>query len=157
MQSENSEQVCQQCGKCCSKCAGTISACPDDIIRWIQTDRFDILQHFACFETGYTWCDELWDDYMLAEPDFLATVIKCGADLLTPAFNSYQVCPFRRKLKDGYYKCAIHDTKPDMCKEFTPWKPGWAIDGNGNSHDVSPDSYTWCEAMKLVRGKLREV
>jgi Fe-S-cluster containining protein len=93
------------------------------------------------------WCDKLWEAYILCEPEVVKEEITSFADLLTPSHNEYNICPFRRKMKDGKYKCSIHDTKPTVCKNFTPWKPGWATDENGNSHDVSPTSYTWCEAM----------
>jgi|WetSurMetagenome_2_1015567.scaffolds.fasta_scaffold644201_2 Fe-S-cluster containining protein len=155
---ENPEQICQQCGKCCSKCAGTITASPEDIQRWILDGRFDILKHFKYMGINkYVWCDELWAEYFLATSDVIQHDITSVGELLTPSHNEYGVCPFRRKLKDGKYKCAIHDTKPELCRDFTPWKPGWAIDCNGNTHDVDSKNYTWCEAMKMMRSKTREI
>lgn len=149
---EKKNQICQQCGQCCSQCAGTIFACSDDIIRWIQTDRFDILKHFKYVDAHkYVWGDKLWSEYHSLPVNILQKEIVSCADLLTPSHNEYKVCPFRKKQKDGKYKCSIHATKPDVCKEFTPWESGWAIDCDGNSHDVSPEFYTWCEAMKLMR------
>jgi Fe-S-cluster containining protein len=75
------------------------------------------------------WCDELPD------PDTVTTF----ADMRTPAGYPYKTCPFRRKVKEGKYVCRIHETKPELCKDFTPWVDGWVSQG---------ESYNWCEAVK---------
>ena len=122
-------QVCKQCGKCCEMCAAGIYATVEDQRRWIREGRTDILCYFHSLQGDVEWCEEL------TNPDDVTTF----ADMLTPGGFPYKVCPFRKKIREGKYKCRIHETKPEVCRDFTPWVDGWNFRG---------ESYDWCAAVK---------
>ena len=90
---------CERCGKCCK---GTLWAGHietrlvwEDIQRWRQQNRQDILQYVLAFEG-------------------------LGGDLIDTKNNKFLLkCPFIRK-EGAKYTCAIHETKPFACK-ITPF------------------------------------
>jgi Fe-S-cluster containining protein len=92
---------CKQCGRCCLKYGNCLSATQNDIDRWEEEGRYDILE--------LAWSGDLWVDRMHKE-----------------AFR----CPWLRKLpgKDKYI-CRIHDTKPDECAEYPVSKAQALYDG----------------------------
>ncbi len=87
---------CQQCGECCRKYSGGLTASAQDIMRWRREKRSDILKHVLPFGVnGSLFGGELW--------------IKEGEKL--------ERCPFLRK-KGREASCAIHDTKPGVCRKY---------------------------------------
>jgi Fe-S-cluster containining protein len=81
---------CAQCGSCC-KCFAIIIE-EKDIQRWEKEDRKDILK-------------------------------KCNLDIhdgwLRSTGEEYCKCPWLKKDKiTNKFYCKIHDTKPDICKNF---------------------------------------
>ena len=84
---------CTQCGNCCLNLydAFCTTAHEEDLIRWEEEYRFDILE--------YIHCGDLW-----ISP-------RTGHDVTR--------CPWLRKLPNKeIYICRIHDTKPKHCREY---------------------------------------
>ncbi len=84
--------ACKQCGYCCLLHWGSFEATYDDVTRWRNEGRTDILNQLVVDSndpSGQSW-----------------------------KFISNR-CPFLRKneLKNKYY-CAINDTKPFYCKNY---------------------------------------
>ena len=80
------------CGKCCHKTAETILFTHNDITKWTDEDRFDILAKMDIYvwpngQSKGSWKKELF------RPDF--------------------VCPFL-----GEKGCTLGDLKPDKCEEY---------------------------------------
>lgn len=89
---------CKQCGKCCLEFEHLWVATPEDVERWEREGREDILQYVDIirFENGIL--AEIWID-------------KYGEPMAR--------CPFLKKVrKRRKYKCKIHETKPEACKDF---------------------------------------
>ncbi len=89
---------CQQCGLCCTKYSGGLTAKAQDIVRWRREGREDILKHVFIFESG----GEIMGGDIWLNP---RTGRKMGA------------CPFLKK-RGGKSVCLIHDTKPGVCRKY---------------------------------------
>jgi Fe-S-cluster containining protein len=88
---------CTNCGKCCTNRSfmGSMSATIEDVERWGREGRDDIL----AYEDG----GDLW--------------IKDGEELYR--------CPFVRKVRgQNRYLYTIYETRPQVCRDYTPWAPG---------------------------------
>lgn len=86
---------CSRCGKCCTAPVVLITK-PSDYLRWERQGRDDILKYATVPPLkGY---GDLWIDIKGTE-------------------NS-GYCPFIRQTDEGKFICAIHDTKPEVCREF---------------------------------------
>ena len=82
---------CLACGYCCEVFGGYLHASDADIERWRQLGRKDLLALVGPY--GWIWVD----------PE--------NGRRGTP-------CPFLKRLECGEARCAIHDIKPDMCREY---------------------------------------
>ena len=93
-------KACTQCGKCCShpEFMGGMMADGADVIRWQREGRHDIL----------AWADILGSDN------------NPWADLwISPTTGDESTeCPFVQKRLDGKYDCTIHDTRPQVCRDY---------------------------------------
>ena len=98
---------CKQCGGCCKRFTGTLSATVEDIKKWEAEGREDILKYVYIFEFGVKIAGgDLWFD---------------------PETNEELTeCPFLGK-KKGKFICLIHDTKPTICKDY-PFKGDCTVD-----------------------------
>lgn len=86
---------CRQCGRCCRSTFGaTLRATWEDVLRWREQKREDILRHAYVFEN-------------------------LGADLWVDAKTQERLysCPFF-ETRNGRSLCRIHNTKPKICREF---------------------------------------
>lgn len=85
---------CEMCGRCCRNTKWTVNLdtrlCWEDIERWRCEKRRDILRNVLVFEG-------------------------LGGDLLTSDGRFFSQCPFLKR-KDKKYMCAIHETKPMVCR-----------------------------------------
>jgi Fe-S-cluster containining protein len=88
---------CRACGLCCELYGDALAAEESDLSRWRREGREDLLRRVG--EGG-----SLWNDPVSGDP--------------LPA------CPFLRYTDAGGALCSIHETKPDMCRDY----PG---DGHG--------------------------
>lgn len=93
VETEMEKFKCIQCGHCCLNLydASCTTAYQEDLIRWEEEGRWDIL--------SYIQCGDLW-----ISP-------KTGEDVTR--------CPWLRKLpRREKYICRIHETKPKHCKDY---------------------------------------
>ena len=96
---------CTNCGRCCtnSNYMGSLMADGEDILRWQREGRDDILRFAAILGDRDDPYADLWID-------------ENG--------NERERCPFVRKLKgQSRYLCTIYDTRPQVCRNYVPWKP----------------------------------
>ena len=84
-------QECVGCGSCCEEFGGVLAAEEADLTRWRREGRLDLLSRVG--EGGALW----------VSPD-------TGEELETR--------PFFERLGPGEGRCAIHETKPDMCRAY---------------------------------------
>jgi len=94
---------CQQCGRCCLKHGNCLSATDEDIELWERTGRSDILE----------WVD-------------------AGGDLWINQSTHKEAarCPWLRKLPGkNQYLCRIHETKPEICRNYPVMKKQALEDG----------------------------
>lgn len=90
--------MCEHCGKCCIEMGSKIFATANDINRWINENRQDILKHVFIYSfNGKIVGGEVWFDEYGNKLDF---------------------CPFILKVGNKIY-CKIHETKPEQCREYT--------------------------------------
>ena len=93
---------CKQCGNCCLNLSGAIDACAteEDVRRWEENARFDILEWVEAIHLGEDHC--VYDIWI--NP-------RTGDDVPR--------CPWLRKLpKKDRYICRIHDMKPEHCRNY---------------------------------------
>jgi len=98
---------CTQCGKCCTNPSymGTLQASGDDVKRWIREGRTDILEWASILGRG----DDPWADLWISPV----------------TGKEAHRCPFVRKLPgQNRYTCRIYETRPQVCRDYTPWAPG---------------------------------
>ncbi len=93
-------KACTQCGKCCTNKSfmNSLEVSGADVLRWRREQRSDILD----------WVEVLgseadpWGDVWISP--------RTGLDA--------DRCPFVRKRPDGKYNCTIHDTRPQVCRDY---------------------------------------
>jgi len=83
--------ACTGCGSCCEEFGATLAAEADDLARWQREGRQDLLARVG--GGGALWVDP-----------------ETGEDLTR--------CPFLEHTPEGASRCAIHPTKPDMCRAY---------------------------------------
>ena len=92
---------CKRCGFCCKYYEGLLWAEREDIERWKKEKRYDILKYIESVEVNgeILYFDELWTNPKTGDETFK--------------------CPFLRKVRNRpIYKCRIHETKPNECRDF---------------------------------------
>lgn len=95
---------CRACGVCCEVFAEALSACEEDLARWRTQGRLDLLGRVG---PGA----QLWVDPATGERE--------------PA------CPFLDRRGHDRALCAIHDTKPALCRRYpTPVHGSRCVLGN---------------------------
>ena len=85
------ESGCRACGICCELYGHTLTAGPEDLTRWASEGRGDLLARVGCESA-------LWFD-----PE---TGVRLAA------------CPYLKRRGKGSARCAIHATKPWICKAY---------------------------------------
>jgi len=82
---------CPDCGLCCASFGGYLRASPADLVGWIDLGRSDLLARVN--HLGWIWIDPQtgW---------------------------AFPQCPYLDRRDDGTTCCAIHETKPDMCRDY---------------------------------------
>jgi Fe-S-cluster containining protein len=114
-QEEPPDIECLQCGICCKVFGDSISPTVENLYRWLENERSDILKHFsACMPDG-SWiaCSHL----RVGELHDVVSI-----ELRDPETGGYaSVCPFLLRISKQKYICAIHSEKPEMCNNYKPW------------------------------------
>lgn len=82
---------CLGCGQCCEHFGGYLHASQADLERWKCLGRQDLLD--LVNPSGWIWVDPREN--------------RRGAR-----------CPFLRRIDEETAHCAIHDIKPDMCRDY---------------------------------------
>lgn len=92
--------TCRQCGKCCRTLDYHNEVTADDVTRWKQTGRSDIMNWVGVFQKdGQKAAYRIW--------------IKPG----TRTFA--ETCPFlKKKPHENRWICLIHDVKPQICRQY---------------------------------------
>jgi len=88
---EEIRRGCRACGMCCEAYGGYLHASPGDIERWRRLGREDLLALVSPY--GWIWVDPRHG--RRGEP-----------------------CPFLQRGDDDKALCAIHEIKPDICREY---------------------------------------
>ncbi|KUG15247.1 hypothetical protein ASZ90_015102 [hydrocarbon metagenome] len=111
----STEQDCLQCGRCCERWGWGQKGIVEDIIPWIIQNRQDILQHVSVWFTD----GQRVSGSALTRDDLARIArIRYWQD---PDGKELRRCPFFWRSDDGRSWCRIHDLKPRVCREFTPW------------------------------------
>lgn len=82
---------CRACGACCEHFGGHLRASKPDLERWRAEGRDDLLSRVN--RLGWLWVDPA-----------------SGAPL--------ERCPFLERIDPESARCAIHHTKPEMCRAY---------------------------------------
>ncbi len=85
------QRVCLCCGQCCESFGGHLQASQRDLERWRELGREDLLRRVSSI--GWIWIN----------PD-------------TGTLEDR--CPFLRRTGPETQACAIHDVKPDICRDY---------------------------------------
>ncbi len=91
--------TCVRCGRCCQSYTQTLLASREDIQRWRDQKRWDILRHVSLQEANGSLFGEIWMDP------------STGKEL--------PVCPFLKPASRGRLAfCSIHATRPRVCRDY---------------------------------------
>ena len=107
LSNHNNRFNCQQCGECCRELSGTITASYDDLKKWRDLNRDDILQYCEiCLPDG-SWINGVhWDGRPIS-----------GCDIFDE--HPPRGCPFLRKVRNKkIYKCTIYNIRPEVCRVY---------------------------------------
>lgn len=127
---------CRQCGKCCKQNWEIILDLEEDIFRWIEEKRYDILKKVV-----------LNPKYQI-DPDRFDQTPQWILDTGHPLFgDTASKCPF---LMDSDCRvpsrCLIHDSRPKVCRRFP-------YDGD---HKVRLDILDLCEGAIFYHSTIAE-
>ncbi|HUU74856.1 MAG TPA: YkgJ family cysteine cluster protein [Methanoregulaceae archaeon] len=109
------DQGCIQCGRCCERWGWNLQGIPEDLHPWITQNRQDILQHVSIRlknRKRIKGSEISVDDFA-----FIARI----RYWIKPNGRPPRYCPFFERREDGLAYCKIHDVKPKICRDFTPW------------------------------------
>lgn len=98
---------CTQCGRCCTNpnFMLTLSATREDLDRWKQEGRYDILEWAEEFEGMGA---DLWFDPITGEEQ--------------------EQCPFVVEVEENKYHCGIYNTRPEVCRDYPGRVTEWERD-----------------------------
>jgi len=117
---------CLQCGHCCLAAGDTLYITEKDVIRWEKQHRKDILGRLFLVRFHCDKCGNEWPSYAKNECSdcgipgsgiFYWIDESMPLNFLAQLMGAPQ-CPFLEKVGRGKYSCKIHETKPEICKEF---------------------------------------
>lgn len=110
------ERKCERCGSCCVQLGDLYDVTIEDVKRWVEQIRFDIL-----------WYCSAWDDacfnMLLSDREKLIRYLDedLNMEMWFNPQNGYELslCPFLRKAYGkNQFECLIHDTKPEICRSY---------------------------------------
>jgi Fe-S-cluster containining protein len=95
---------CTNCGKCCTHApyTGTMSAHEEDLQRWENADRQDILDTAFVFNWGVEEdrTADLWMDP------------KTGDEVTSG------ICPWVKQVNEDTWHCTIYELRPNVCRNY---------------------------------------
>ena len=96
---------CTGCGKCCTygPYIGTMSAHEEDLQRWEDADRQDILDTAFIFD---------WNDGHTGRTADLWRDPKTGDEVTSG------ICPWVKKIGEDNWHCTIHELRPNECRNY---------------------------------------
>lgn len=108
---------CEKCGSCCLQIPQIVDISKGDIRRWVNGSRADILQY--CCGWTYNKCY----DMILSDEEELIRYLNEAPNMEMwydpKSGNGVCLCPFlRKKYGKNEFECMIHDTKPEMCRNY---------------------------------------
>lgn len=90
-ESRQGKQSCLQCGQCCESFGGHLTASPQDLIRWREHGREDLLAQTN--HLGWIWVD----------PETKKLI---------------KTCPHIDRSDPEHARCAIYEDRPDICRSY---------------------------------------
>ncbi|MDD1651640.1 MAG: YkgJ family cysteine cluster protein [Methanomicrobiales archaeon] len=112
---------CIQCGWCCRQYRGYHWAKPEDLLRWHDEGRKDILRYVAAGKDGR-------GNHRTAADLERSDLERCGPveGWTDPATGIlHEGCPFLVPAGPSRYLCSIHPTKPQVCRDTNTWEWGF--------------------------------
>jgi Fe-S-cluster containining protein len=106
---------CRRCGTCCRRWGTSLAGTVDDLYRWLEEGRYDILQYCSArMNDGSVICGAELDVTDLGDV-YVVDLWKA------PDGSSLTACPFLSFDNAGLSLCTIHADKPSVCRRFTPY------------------------------------
>jgi Fe-S-cluster containining protein len=120
------------CGSCCRRIGFALAITARDWRRWTKEGREDILQYVRPLHM----IDRRVRFKELVREDEARDIWVCGDAWINPETgDNLNKCPFLKSLSQEKYICTIHDTKPEVCRQFCcdetygvgkkAWFKGW--------------------------------
>jgi Fe-S-cluster containining protein len=110
------KQKCERCGSCCLQIGDIINISEEDIRRWVNEGRVDILQYCS------GWNNECYDMFLWDQEElvrYLNEGINMEMWFDPESGDEVYLCPFlRKKYGRNEFECMIHDTKPEICRDY---------------------------------------
>jgi Fe-S-cluster containining protein len=109
------EPKCGMCGECCRRIGFALAITTRDWRRWIKEGREDILQYVR----PSRMIDRRFRFTELSREEGLRDIWVCGDVWIHPKTgHNLNKCPFLKSVSQKKYVCTIHDTKPEVCRQF---------------------------------------
>lgn len=115
--------ICHRCGKCCDWGGPSLSATKNDIKRWKKEGREDILRYVEFIRVKA--CPKCKKGFPPNEKICNICGVKLRWETIVTDLwfdpvtgEELQRCPFLRKVRNrSEYRCKIHETKPETCRD----------------------------------------
>lgn len=118
---------CLRCGSCCRVAGEALHITQSDVERWLVEGRDDILDEVFpvrvfCKECNVQWPSPAGENCpkcgQRGEPIWYWIDHGRGQSYMGQLLGAPR-CPFLRKIrKKEEYSCLIHETRPEVCREF---------------------------------------
>ena len=113
--------TCIQCGWCCRQYRGFHWAKAADLLRWHREGRKDILRYVAAGRNT----DGTFRSAVDLGKQELAALDPATAWTDPATGTVLECCPFLMQIDPSRSICAIHSTKPAVCRDTNTWE--WGI------------------------------
>ena len=108
---------CERCGSCCLQIERLGKISEEDIRRWVNEVRVDILQY--CQGWAYINGHEMIQSNEAGLISYLNESPNWEMWYDPKSGNEIHLCPFlRKKCRKNEFECMIDDTKPEMCRDY---------------------------------------
>jgi Fe-S-cluster containining protein len=110
---------CERCGSCCVQLRGIWDISEEDIRRWINEFRIDILQYYNGWDDE---CSIMMGNGENRKLVYYLTKDKMNMEMWCDPENredNIDLCPFLRKKRgENQFECMIEKTKPEFCRNY---------------------------------------